>query len=311
MRRWCSTRRVLQSPQSLKYLLMRWGRPLTVRKRGVRIEVDGQGFYYGASVRLADRRQKMAAIVSPSGSGKDVVIAALAEELNGVVVYCDMSMTPTRLIQAIAEAIKLRVINETYELKRRIIRRLKDRSTIIFVNEAQQLARRGTGAKCASVLRSVYDQTGVPICLFGSAEVFSFIDDRDPASGGGQLYRRCIKVNMLNRARLTEDPDHAGRVGRPLFSKDEVRHFLAMKQVKLSGDVFELLWQVANLTDHGTLGLVGDVVETIADLYPGDPITAEHVHTALALLLDAESEVIQAKLESATDGGGRRVAVAG
>ena len=86
---------------------------------------------------------------------------------------------------------------------------------------------------------------------------------------------------------------------RPLFSKDEVRQFLAMKQVKLSGgDVLKLMWQIANLTEHGTLGLCGDVVETIADLWPGESITREHVFSALTLLLGSEAEVVQAKVEA-------------
>lgn len=264
-----------------------------------------------AFVRLADRRQKMAAIVSPSGSGKDMVIEALAEELQGAVVYCDASTTATRLIQAIAEAIGLPVIRDTHTLQGRVVRRLKDRNTILFVNEAQQLARRGASTRCASILRSIYDQTGVPVVMFGSAEIFRFIDDRDPGSGGGQLYRRCLKVNMLNRAAEADDPDRPGGVGRPLFSKDEVRAFLAMKQVKFSGDGFVLLWQLANLTEHGTLGLCGDVVDTVADLWPEAAITREHIFGALSLLLDAEAELIQGKIAAAEAQAPRARAAAG
>lgn len=254
-----------------------------------------------AYVRLADRRQKMAAIVGPSGCGKDMVIEALAEELNGAVVYCDTRTTATRLVQKIAEAIGVKVINDTGQVERRIIKRLKDRSMILFINEAQTLAGRGrVGAACAGLLRSIYDQTGVPICLFGSAEIFAFIDDRDPASGGGQLYRRCLKVNLSNLARQEEDPDRPGQLGRPLFSKDEVRSFLAMKQIKLADlDAFDLLYQIANLTEHGTLGLCGDVVEAIADLWPGEAATCEMIYTALSVQLDAELDIVQAKIEAA------------
>ena len=269
------------------------------RSQGRRVFVDTWvASEMAAMVRLADRRQKMAAIVSPSGSGKDMVIAALADELDGIVIYCDASTTATRLVQAIATDIGVPVIGETYKLKQRVIQRLKDRSVIILINEAQQMSRAGTGARCASILRSIFDQTGVPIVLFGSAEVFAFVDDRDPASGGGQLYRRCMKLNIINRARVTNDPDRPGQVGRPLFSKEEVKRFLAMKRVKLTGDVFRLMWHVANLTEHGTLGLCGDVIETIADLWSGDKITTEHVYSALALLLDSEADVIQARIES-------------
>lgn len=46
---WCPARRRLQNPEALKYLLMKWHKPRPVTKNGVRIEVDGQSFYYGAS----------------------------------------------------------------------------------------------------------------------------------------------------------------------------------------------------------------------------------------------------------------------
>ena len=52
-----------------------------------------------AWVRLADRRQKMAAIVAPSGAGKDMIIDVLADELNGAVVYCDTRTTATTLVR--------------------------------------------------------------------------------------------------------------------------------------------------------------------------------------------------------------------
>jgi len=252
-------------------------------------------------VRLADRRQKMAAIVAPSGAGKDMVIETLAEELNGAVIYCDTQTTATRLVNRIAEAVGVKVTSKPEQVERRVIKRLKDRSMILFVNEAQTLAGRGkVGAKCAGLLRSIYDQTGVPICMFGSAEIFAFIDDRDPASGGGQLYRRCLKVNLLNLAQQFEDPDRPGVMGRPLFSKAEVKRFLGMKQVKLAeADAFDLLYQIANLTEHGTLGLCGDVIDAIADLWPGEAVTCEQIYTALSVQLDAELDIVQAKIEAA------------
>mgnify|MGYP006275692631 FL=1 len=48
-RAWITERRLYPRPEALKYLLMRWGKPLTVSKKGIRIEVDGQAFYYGAA----------------------------------------------------------------------------------------------------------------------------------------------------------------------------------------------------------------------------------------------------------------------
>jgi len=57
--RWCPVRRQYAKPDALKYLLMRWHKPLTVSKEGIRIEVDGQSFYYGAAeTKLIPHRGK-------------------------------------------------------------------------------------------------------------------------------------------------------------------------------------------------------------------------------------------------------------
>jgi len=265
-------------------------------------------------VRLADRCQKMAAIVAPSGAGKDMVIEALAEEFNGAVIYCDTQTTATRLVHRIARAVGVKVTSSPEQVEQRVIEKMKGRQMVLFVNEAQTLAGRGkVGAKCAGLLRSIYDQTGVPICLFGSAEIFAFIDDRDPASGGGQLHRRCLKVNIMNLAQQTEDPDQPGAMGRPLFSKDEVKRFLASRQVKLADvDAFELLYQIANLTEHGTLGLCGDVISAIAGLLPDEAVTCDLIYEALSMQLDAELDIVRAKIKAGQDGGAtRRRAMAG
>ena len=50
-RAWVSEKRAYPNPQSLKYLLMRWHKPLTVGKKGIRIEIEGQSFYYGATAQ--------------------------------------------------------------------------------------------------------------------------------------------------------------------------------------------------------------------------------------------------------------------
>jgi len=248
-----------------------------------------------AMVRLADRRQKMAAIVAPPGSGKDMVIDALAEQLNGIVIYCSERTTPFKLLEAWAVALSSRLLRGNGSLERRIIEAMRGRSMIVFLNEAQQLPK-----SCASTIRMIYDETKVPIVMFGSDDIFNFIDDRAGArgaGGGGQFYRRCIKFNLKHRATLAEDPHHPGKAGRPLFTKDEVKKVLqTMPHVRLTGEVLALMTQIANLTRHGTLGLACDVIETIGDLWPGQPITRENVLVALSTLLADDAVKVKAEL---------------
>lgn len=261
-----------------------------------------------AAVGLADRRRKMAAIVAPSGSGKDMVIEILAEKLNGLVVYCDGATTPTMLVKKIAHVMGLRNFRSgsVGAVTERIIERLRDRNRILFLNEAQMLRR-----DCAGIIRSIYDQTHVSICLFGSQEIFSFIDDRataDKASGGGQFYRRCIKVNILNRAEHYIDPNGTGKkMGRPLFTRDEIRRFLDMKGVRLSTDTaLDLLWRIANVPEGGTLGIISDIVETCADLFPKKQITTQMINGVMPIILDSEATYLRQCADALDEHGMRR-----
>lgn len=264
-----------------------------------------------AFVRLADRHRKMAAIVAPSGSGKDKVIEVLAEQLNAHVLECNDQMTPRQFLIALADELGLRVLSSpNMTLLREINKRLKDRSCLLFLNEAQQLRR-----KCASVIRSIYDQTGVPIILFGSEDIFSFIDDRatHSASGGGQFWSRCIKCNISRRRLADGDPDHPDRAGRPLFTVEEIRKFLAMKRVRLAREVLTLVWRIAQLEEHGTLRLAMDVVGYAADLWPSEPLTREMILEALDLAQDTEAAIVRNKIDraEAADATDRVAATAG
>ncbi|MEM8781922.1 MAG: AAA family ATPase [Planctomycetota bacterium] len=249
-----------------------------------------------AHVRLVDRRRKMGVIVSPSGSGKDMVIDVLGDELNAVSVYCNVTTTPKRLLVALAEQLGIASGNRNAgDLQARIVDAIKDRSTIIFINEAQQLDDR-----CASVLRAVYDESGVPVVLLGSKQIFEMIRNADKASGGGQFWRRCLKLEITRRAEQTLDPD-TQQVGRRLFSQEEIKKFLAMKKVRLAKadgpEVFGLLVDIANLDEHGSLGLLNDVVEMAMDLHDSAPIERRTVFDMLEICLGTESLQIVDELE--------------
>lgn len=249
-----------------------------------------------AFVRMADRHRKMAAITAPPGSGKDKVIEILADQLGAYVVQCSKQTTPKQLIMAIGVAIGGKAIRRgaNDEMMRAIVERLKDRSCLIFLNEAQQLVR-----DCASVIRFIYDESGVPFIMFGSSNIFQFIDDR--ASGDGQFWRRCFKLNITNLRQVVADPDNPEKAGRPLFTKKEIKAFLDRRQVRLNKDAIELVWQVAQLEAHGTLGLAMDVVGVAASLYPTEPLTRDMILEALELAQDDEYTQIYVEVSKAED----------
>jgi len=236
-----------------------------------------------AIARAAHRRERMAAIVAPSGSGKDMVIRYLAEELNGHIVNCHAKMSSTVLVRTIATRLGVSDRRCTCaELMEKVCKLIDNKNCVLFLNEAQNLP-----SDAAGIIRAIHDETGVPILMFGSAGIFDFIDDR--ASGGGQFHRRCMKLNVVDRMARESDPDDPTSMDRPLYSVAEVRDFVRMKQVKLADDeVLAMIWSIANLIDRGTMGFANAIVEGIVDTWGRDTvITPDHV---VAQLLDESAD---------------------
>ncbi|MEM6750749.1 MAG: AAA family ATPase [Planctomycetota bacterium] len=246
--------------------------------------------------RQAHRLERMAAIVAPSGSGKDMVIDYLAEELNGYVIRCHPKMTGTVLIRSVSARLGMSDRQQRYSaamLLDLVNEQIKGKNCTLFFNEAQTLA-----ADAAGLIRTIHDETGVPILMFGSDRIFELIDDR--ASGGGQFHRRCKKLNILDLMAREADPDNPDRLGRPLYTLDEVREYVRMKQVALADeDVLQMLWSIANLADWGTLGFANAVLEGAVDTWGRDEtITTDHL---VAQILDEagdEADDILAQAEA-------------
>lgn len=246
-----------------------------------------------AVIRFAHRRERMAAIVAPSGAGKDMVIAHLAEDLGGYIIECHRKLTARELLNEIAMRIGLsarQTRGSAGSVLRRIVDKIPDRACTIFLNEAQQLSQ-----ECASVIRTIHDQTHVPIIMLGSSAIFEFIDDK--ASGGGQFSRRTIKCDIESKMRFEIDPD-TGETGRRLYSRAEVRRFLDMKRVRMADDdAFQMLHQVACLIGHGTMGLLHEIVEGIADLNGNDAaITCELIAEQLRFELEEEADLVMGNI---------------
>ncbi|MCC6679281.1 MAG: AAA family ATPase [Phycisphaeraceae bacterium] len=242
-----------------------------------------------AAIRYAVRNERMAAIVAPSGSGKDMVINFLLDELNGHVIHCDRKTTGTQLLQRIAIACGVSHRRcPGGELIRRIADALKGRQIVIFLNEAQTLP-----AEAAGVIRSIYDQTGVVFIMLGSHDILTFIDDRTD-SGGGQFWRRCVKFNIVNRAARVADPADPTRMGRPLYTIDEIERFVASRQLRLADDdALQMLWRLACLAGRGTLGLVNAILMGIADIYGREvPVTADLIASQLFMEDDGDADDI-------------------
>ena len=71
---------------------------------------------------------------------------------------------------------------------------------------------------------------------------------------------------------------------------------------RLNDDAFEMIYNIANLTRHGSLGLANEIVEGVVDLYGIDePITVQFINYLLRLQLEDDATDVAAEIASMAD----------
>lgn len=233
--------------------------------------------------------EKMAVIISPSGSGKDMVIQHLIESMDAIYIYADEDMTPSGLRDALLDRYNIPRRGSASAMKQALVAKAHERSCPIFINEAHQLR-----PKCASFIRMLHDQARIPILLFGADELVSWADDR--SQGRGQFWSRCLKFNILNRMSRAEDPDDPTGERRRLFTYEEVKRVLEAEGLKLTRDVVTMLADIACLEMHGTLRLAVETVRLARQLVPVEEIDVDIIREALFHLADSEASSIEMDL---------------
>jgi DNA transposition AAA+ family ATPase len=249
-------------------------------------------------VDVACTTSSMAAIVAPSGAGKTLVLKHLADKYRGRYIYCTEHMRSGSLLKAIAiacDVTKHRARGggkSRCELLADIVERLVGTNRPLFLDEAHQLPR-----DAFPTIRAIHDQAGVPIIMAGASEILDHINDR--VNGKGQFASRCYQYNVMEHVANVEDDPSGGKLGRPLYTQEEVRKFLDKLEVKFHGDGFELLWAIACLPNHGCLRTIRRVVHLLRpDKSKRDqPITRKEVVYAMGLLLGQMGNHIARKAE--------------
>lgn len=267
-----------------------------LRTRGLSLNVD----YVPASVcegmrgaiKMAHARNKMVACIMPSGTGKTMMIDMMSRELRGFTVYCHQDLTPRKFLVAVAKAVgaahsKTARDDSSVDWMSAIVSKLRGSRRPIFLDEAH-LLRRDVFAR----IRAIYDQTGVSIVMAGTEDILSNINDR--AGGRGQMASRCCIYNALAYYANIDDPGRQ-TLGRPLYTKEEIRAFIDAAKVKIDPQAFELLWALACMPDRGCMRLVLDLVGTITQIVKAPRITREAIWQALEIYdLEARQPMVDA-----------------
>lgn len=243
-------------------------------------------------VATAAQMGSMAAIVTPSGTGKTLLLQVLADKYHGHVVYCDEDMTPVEFYRRVARAIGVTSTRKggyksRTQLAEAIVDRLRGTHRPLFLDEAHRLP-----PAAIPRIRTIHDRTGVPVVMAGAAEILDRINDR--SDGRGQFARRCLQYNVLDHVYDAEGPDGGGNQGRSLFTRKEIAQFIEQLGVKFDPDGQELAWAIACLPNHGCLGTLKQVVHLARpDAKRRDkPITRDEVLKALGLLLGTQGRYV-------------------
>lgn len=221
-------------------------------------------------------------IVAPSGCGKTMVLQVLTEQMQGRYHYCTQDDSPREFMRNLA------LVNgepniqcNTAELVRKVVQRLKGTNRTQFLDEAHQLPR-----EVFSRIRAINDLAGVAFVLAGTHEILDKVDDQ--ANSAGQLQSRCIPYNAMDHVYNAERPHDGSKLGRPQFSRDEIRAVFATSKVRFDDDAFSMVWALACLPGRGSLRLAIRTVNRIRHRFGVKVIKRSHLIDMLMLTCGLE-----------------------
>lgn len=243
-----------------------------------------------STARVAYEQQCMAAIVSPAGAGKTMVLKMLAQKMRGFYVECDEDLGPKAFMQAVAKVVGVDVSGTIPMIKDRIIEKIGGSGRPIMLDEMQLIPK-----AVISRIRKLHDQTECPIIMAGTEEVFSMIDDRPDqagkrANGGGQFYSRCITCDVTKLIYNAEGPDGQPADNPTLFTMDEVAQIFDAMPLRLSRAGLEMAWGLACLPNYGTLRLVRRTLNLVCRRKKNGAISRDDIIEILGVFFGAKAE---------------------
>jgi len=232
-----------------------------------------------AIAQTAQATTSMAVIVVPSGCGKTMVLQILADKLGGRYVYCHEQHTPKEFLRDVAKAIDLPPTHLTAAgLIDGIADKLKGTNRPLLLDEAQRLP-----AKVFGVIRTIHDRAGVAVVMCGTYEIIDKVSDE--SNGRGQLASRCLRYNAMDHVYDAESPGGGGtRMGKPLFSKKEIKALFERSQIRIDPEAFQFAWSLACIPGRGSLRTVLRVVQLVRQRWADEEITRDMLTWALGLL---------------------------
>lgn len=206
--------------------------------------------------RMVRENQTMGLVFGSTGIGKTRCAKALHETYVGSIYLCVMygKQFPSALLSALADKLDCRsavsmvgrssgggkVFRNQIE---RVVARLESSNRFLIIDEAHQLPD-----SSLEVLRSLHDETGVPILLVATKELADRVHQM-ASPDAGQLHSRFDIIVPLTQGHEL----HLGDGNRALFTIEDIKKLYQQPPIKLSPDAANYLLDIANEFGHGSL----------------------------------------------------------
>ena len=202
------------------------------------------------AAKCAVRYGSIAMCIGPTGIGKSMTAHYLYESFTGAI-YVRLGRhlsSYTKFRNRLADVLKVlprhRMQKNLRQLpvEERIFEKLRHSNRLLIIDEAHRLTDDGL-----EFLRDVYDETGVPLLLLCTIDLWDRIR-RDGDEDHGQMLSRIGMCVTLGGSDL-----QSGDANSKLFGRDEIKRLFEAPKVKLHPDAIEYLHDVANALGQGSL----------------------------------------------------------
>lgn len=220
-------------------------------------------------IRQVHQRRSMGVIVGPSGVSKTTVLKFIAAGDIPGSMHIELTSTEKTIKQVLARIAAELGLNDQYHAQRlmqNIIKTLRGTDRLLMLDEAHYASKDALNA-----IRDIHKQTGCPIMLVGTNDIFDAINDFDAFHG-----------QMKSLISMSYDITiEANAKGRPLYTVDEMYEYAASMGLKLTVDGASRAAELSSELGWGGLRSTAYLLLNAGLLMKGKPITEKAIDHAL------------------------------
>jgi len=215
------------------------------------------------------KRKSMGVVVGPSGVSKTTVLKYIAAgEIPGSI-HIELTSTEETIKQVLARiSAELGLVDQynAQRLMKNIIKTLRGTDRLLMIDEAHYANK-----KALNAIRDIHKQTGCPVMLVGTNDIFEVINDFDAFHG-----------QMKSLISMSYDITiEANEKGKPLYTVDEMYEYAASMGLKLTVDGASRAARLSSEFGWGGLRSTAYLLLNSAMLTKGKPISEDAINHAL------------------------------